>query len=250
MSDKLKHAWGDAPGSAEVEKLYLEQLSSHRRARSQMRAAVRRLALRLRQGLPATLKRLLDLVVGGLALVALGPLLLITALAIRLEDGGPVFFVQERVGRGGRGFRMFKFRSMVVDAEQRQATLDASNESAAGVLFKMRRDPRITRVGRVIRRLSVDELPQLLNVMRGDMSLVGPRPALPREVVQYSQAERARLSVLPGITCLWQVSGRSEIDFAGQVKLDLDYIREQSLMQDLLLLLRTIPAALLGRGAY
>jgi len=250
MTDKLKHAWGDAQGPEEVEQRYLDQLRASERAREQGRMAARRLGLRLRQGVPVALKRTLDVLLGGLLLLALAPLMLVTALCIWLEDRGPALYVHQRVGRGGQLFRMLKFRSMAIDADRRLAALQAENESAAGVLFKMRRDPRITRVGRVIRRWSIDELPQLLNVLRGDMSLVGPRPALPHEVAQHTQEERSRLAVLPGITCLWQVSGRSQIDFKGQVRLDLEYIREQSVFQDAWLLLRTIPAALFGKGAY
>ncbi len=194
--------------------------------------------------------RALDLA-GALAGVVLAsPVFLLTWLLIRLEDGGPAIYVQERVGRDGVLFPLFKFRSMVIDAEHMKSDLAAANESGGGVLFKMRRDPRITRIGGVIRRLSIDELPQLFNVLRGEMSLVGPRPALPDEVARYKQSDRARLSVRPGITCLWQVSGRSDIDFPGQVRLDVRYIRERSLWNDLLILARTVPAVLSARGAY
>jgi lipopolysaccharide/colanic/teichoic acid biosynthesis glycosyltransferase len=145
---------------------------------------------------------------------------------------------------------MWKFRSMFIDAEERKAALEAQNEMQGGVLFKMKDDPRITRVGRTIRRLSIDELPQLWNVLKGDMSLVGPRPALPLEVSQYSLEERDRLAAKPGITCTWQVSGRSDIPFDEQVVLDIDYIREQSVKNDLKLLVKTVPAVITGRGAY
>jgi lipopolysaccharide/colanic/teichoic acid biosynthesis glycosyltransferase len=195
-------------------------------------------------------KRALDICASGMSLVILSPVFMLTALCIFLSDPGPVFYVQRRVGVRGRTFKMLKFRSMVVDAEKRLAQLQAANESAAGVVFKIKSDPRITRVGRFIRRYSVDELPQLLNVLRGDMSLVGPRPPLPAEVALYSLNDRQRLEVVPGITCLWQVSGRSDIDFIGQVKLDRDYIRRQALSQDLRILLRTIPAVIGAKGAY
>jgi lipopolysaccharide/colanic/teichoic acid biosynthesis glycosyltransferase len=145
---------------------------------------------------------------------------------------------------------MVKFRSMVLNADDLKAALLAQNESGGGVLFKMKRDPRITRVGRVIRKLSIDELPQLFNVIRGEMSLVGPRPALPQEVQRYAQTDRVRLEVKPGITCLWQIGGRSDIDFHGQVRLDVEYIRAQSVWLDLGILLKTVPVVLLGRGAY
>ena len=161
-----------------------------------------------------------------------------------------MFFSQQRVGLRGRPFRLWKFRSMYRDAEGRRAALAANNEMAGGVLFKMRDDPRITRVGRLIRRLSIDELPQLWNVLRGDMALVGPRPALPGEVAEYSLEARGRLAVRPGITCIWQVSGRSGIPFEGQVAMDLDYIHRATLATDLQLLLKTVPAVISGDGAY
>lgn len=195
-------------------------------------------------------KRLLDVFVAGAGLLALLPLFLVVAAAIRFESPGPVLFKQVRVGRWGQLFSMYKFRSMYTDAEERRRALLAANEMDGGVIFKMKHDPRITRVGRLIRRASIDELPQLWNVFVGDMSLVGPRPPLPSEVDQYSLADRRRLEVIPGITCIWQVSGRSEIPFAEQVQLDVQYIESQSLLTDLRLLLRTIPAVLLGKGAY
>lgn len=185
-----------------------------------------------------------------MAIILLSPLFLITWIAIKIEDGGPAIFRQQRVGRYGKPFTMYKFRSMVPNAEEIKQQLLDKNESGAGVIFKMKRDPRVTKVGRIIRKLSIDELPQLFNVLKGDMSLVGPRPPLPSEVAQYSLQERRRLDVLPGITGLWQVSGRSDIDFQGQVRLDVQYIREQSFWKDILILLKTIPAVLLGRGAY
>ena len=195
-------------------------------------------------------KRLLDIAVSLELLILLAPVLLLVAAAIKLESPGPVFFRQTRVGRWGKLFAMWKFRSMYIDAEARKAELLARNESAGGVIFKMKDDPRITRVGQIIRRASIDELPQFWNVLVGDMSLVGPRPALPGEVDQYSLADRRRLEVIPGITCIWQVSGRSEIPFSEQVKLDVRYIESSSLKQDILILLKTVPAVLLGRGAY
>lgn len=238
------------PDSRAVAGQYSAQLSVAGRISRALRQDVRVLTWRL--GVKATygLKRGLDVAGAALGIVLLSPVWIATALAIVLEDRGPVLYAQTRVGLRGATFRMYKFRSMVVDAEKLQRQLDARNESAAGVLFKMRDDPRITRVGRVIRKLSIDELPQLLNVLGGSMSVVGPRPPLPREVALYSQEERARLAVKPGITCIWQVSGRSEIDFKGQVRLDLDYIRGRSFLGDVALILRTIPVVLLGKGAY
>ncbi len=194
-------------------------------------------------------KRVLDVIGSGLGLILLAPVLLLTAWAIKLEDGGPVIFSQDRVGKKGKIFRMYKFRSMVVDAEAGKNELMDRNE-AGKIIFKIRHDPRITRVGWFVRRFSIDETPQLFNVLKGDMSLVGPRPALPDEVNKYSMSERRRLEVIPGITGLWQVKGRSEIDFQGQVGLDVQYIESQSFWGDIVILVKTIPTVLSGRGAY
>ncbi len=196
------------------------------------------------------LKRVFDILASGCALVAASPVFALTALAIKIEDGGPVFFKQMRIGLRGKQFPMWKFRSMVVNAEALKAQLQAQNEMQGGVLFKMKNDPRITKVGHFIRKYSIDELPQFWNVFVGDMSVVGPRPALAREVAEYTPEDRQRLLAKPGITCLWQVGGRSEIDFAGQVRLDVQYIRSSSLWTDLKLLFLTIPAVLMGKGAY
>jgi lipopolysaccharide/colanic/teichoic acid biosynthesis glycosyltransferase len=155
-----------------------------------------------------------------------------------------------RVGYRGRPFKLWKFRSMYVDAEARRAELEAANEMQGGILFKMKKDPRITRIGRFIRKASIDEMPQLWNVVRGDMSMVGPRPALASEVELYSIEERVRLMAKPGLTCFWQVSGRSDIPFPKQVLLDEDYLYRQSVFTDLKLMLQTIPAVLRGKGAY
>lgn len=195
-------------------------------------------------------KRALDLVGSGCALFFLSPLFGLIALAIKLEDGGQVLFPQVRVGRHGRTFKMWKFRSMRPDAEARLQELLARNQHSAGITFKLKDDPRITRVGRWLRKFSFDELPQFHNVFIGEMSLVGPRPPVPREVAQYTLADRRRLAVKPGITCLWQISGRAEIDFHGQVQLDVRYIESRSLRQDLKILCQTIPAVLSGSGAY
>jgi lipopolysaccharide/colanic/teichoic acid biosynthesis glycosyltransferase len=194
-------------------------------------------------------KRALDLILSGVALALLSPLLLLIAMLIKLEDGGPILFVQTRVGQFGREFRMFKFRSMCMDAEQRLKDLLARNQHKQGVTFKLKNDPRITRVGRTLRKFSLDELPQFYNVFKGDMSLVGPRPPVPREVALYSQADRRRLAVKPGITCVWQVSGRAEIDFQGQVRMDVQYIESQRISTDLRILAKTVPAVISGRGA-
>ena len=201
----------------------------------------------LRSG--AVTKRTLDVVLSGIALVLLSPLFLLIAILIKLEDRGPVFFTQTRVGQFGREFRMLKFRSMCMDAEQRLKDLLANNQHKQGVTFKLKNDPRITRAGRILRKFSLDELPQFYNVFKGDMSLVGPRPPVPREVALYSQADRRRLAVKPGITCIWQVSGRAEIDFRGQVQLDVQYIESQRLATDLRILAKTVPAVISGKGA-
>ncbi len=195
------------------------------------------------------LKRATDLLLGSLILIGLVPLMLLITLAIKLDSPGPVIYRQQRVGKDGRLFWMLKFRSMRVDADQLLEQLRSQNE-ASGPIFKMRRDPRITRVGRVLRRLSLDELPQIFNVLKGEMSLVGPRPPLPAEVAQYEDWQLGRLRAIPGMTGLWQVSGRSEISFQDMVKLDLHYIRNWSLALDLELLVRTVRAVLTSRGAY
>ncbi len=195
-------------------------------------------------------KRAFDLLLSATALLLLSPAFIVIALLIMAEDQGPIFFRQIRVGQFGREFRMLKFRSMRVDAEQRLKELLAQNQHATGVTFKIKGDPRVTRVGRILRKYSLDELPQFYNVLVGDMSLVGPRPPVPREVALYSQADRRRLAVKPGITCIWQVSGRAEIDFPGQVQLDVRYIESRSLREDLKILCKTIPAVLSGDGAY
>ncbi len=194
-------------------------------------------------------KRILDILVSALAMVFLLPVFLLVSIAIRLDSPGPIFFAQRRVGLNGRLFYMFKFRSMFQDSARQLSQLQGQNEMR-GPVFKMKEDPRITRVGRFLRRFSLDELPQLWNVFIGEMSLVGPRPPLPGEVSMYGRKNRRRLSMRPGITCTWQVSGRNDIkDFSDWVKLDLDYIDNWSLSRDLALLLRTIPAVLLGTGA-
>lgn len=194
-------------------------------------------------------KRTLDLLAATIALIVLIPVFTATILAIRLEGPGAIFFGQSRVGFRGRLFKMWKFRSMVPNADQLKDQLLAQNQMQGGVLFKMKNDPRITRVGKFIRKYSIDELPQFWNVFCGDMSLVGPRPPVPREVAVYSPEDRQRLLAQPGLTCFWQVGGRSGIDFAGQVRLDVAYIQSSSLRLDLKLLLLTIPAVLFGKGA-
>ncbi|MCB0108823.1 MAG: exopolysaccharide biosynthesis polyprenyl glycosylphosphotransferase [Caldilineaceae bacterium] len=195
------------------------------------------------------LKRLFDIAMTILALFAIMPLMVLTAIAIRLDSPGPIIFKQTRIGKWGKPFTCYKFRSMCIDAEARKAELHAVNE-ADGPVFKMQEDPRVTRVGRIIRKLSIDELPQLFNVLRGEMSLVGPRPPLPDEVRQYQLIQMQRLNVVPGLTGLQQVSGRSDLDFERWIELDLQYIAEQSLRNDVRIILKTIPTVLFGRGAY
>jgi exopolysaccharide biosynthesis polyprenyl glycosylphosphotransferase len=199
-------------------------------------------------GWQAIAKRALDVVVAAVALLLVAPVLLVLVVAVR-RDGGPALFRQERVGKDGVRFTVLKLRTMVVDAEARVAELRERNE-ADGPLFKLRDDPRVTPIGRLLRKTSLDELPQLLNVLRGEMSLVGPRPALPSEVEEWDDELHARLDVKPGITGRWQVSGRSDADFATYRRLDLSYVEEWSLLVDLAILLRTIPTVLFARGAY
>lgn len=198
---------------------------------------------------PDAVKRAADLAVSFVVLVLLCPIFAVIALAVWIEDGGPIFFAQTRVGRFGRHFKMYKIRSMCMDAEQRLKDLLAMNQHREGVTFKLKDDPRITRVGKFLRKYSLDELPQFFNVLLGDMSLVGPRPPVPREVAKYKLCDRRRLAAKPGITCIWQISGRSEIDFSGQVKMDVDYIESRTFAADLKILLRTLPAVLSGKGA-
>ncbi len=193
-------------------------------------------------------KRLFDVVVASCGLLALSPLLLSVAAAVKLTSRGPVFFAQNRVGLHGRPFKMLKFRSMVINAEELKAKLTAQNEQQ-GPVFKIKNDPRVTRVGRFIRKYSIDELPQLINVLRGDMSIVGPRPPVPPEVAQYEPWQLRRLSVRPGLTCIWQVSGRNQISFEEWMYLDMRYIDHWSFWSDLSLILRTVPVVLTGRGA-
>lgn len=194
------------------------------------------------------IKRALDILVSSAVLLVLSPLLLGVAALVFLTSPGPVFFRQERVGRHGRPFEMLKFRSMIANADHLKSTLMTQNEQS-GPVFKIKDDPRVTRVGRFIRRYSIDELPQFINVLRGDMSIVGPRPPLPAEVARYEGWQRRRLSVLPGITCVWQVSGRNEISFDEWMYLDMRYIDHWSLVEDIKLILKTVPVVVTGRGA-
>ncbi|MCU7905779.1 MAG: sugar transferase [Candidatus Thiodiazotropha sp. (ex Epidulcina cf. delphinae)] len=197
-----------------------------------------------------SIKRTFDILCVSSMLVILAPLLVLVGAAIKLDSPGPVLFSQIRIGKGGKPFRLWKFRSMHQNSETRLHKLESLNEMPNGVLFKMKNDPRTTPVGRFIRKYSIDELPQLWNVLMGDMSLVGPRPALPKEVSQYSLQDLKRLETVPGLTCYWQVSGRSMLSFQKQVELDTQYLYSRSFSEDLKILLRTVPAVLRGDGAY
>jgi lipopolysaccharide/colanic/teichoic acid biosynthesis glycosyltransferase len=194
-------------------------------------------------------KRCVDFLGALVGLIVSSPVMLLAALAIKIESRGPILYKSVRIGRGGRPFTFYKLRSMVDGADRHRHHLTHLNE-CDGPVFKMSRDPRVTRVGRLLRTSSIDELPQLFNVLCGDMSLVGPRPPIPEEVVAYQPWQMRRLDVRPGITCLWQISGRSRIGFEEWMRLDLEYIRRRSARMDLLILLRTIPAVLSREGAY
>jgi len=204
-----------------------------------------------RRRLSDVVSRGFDILVALAALVCASPVLLAAMAGIVASDPGPVFFRQVRIGRDGRPFRMIKLRSMYRDAEARKQALVAANvHGAAGVTFKMRNDPRIFPVGRLIRRFSIDELPQFWNILMGDMAVVGPRPAVPAEVARYTPFERQRLAVKPGLTCFWQVQGRADIPFDRQVLLDLDYVHQRGLGIDIGLVFKTVPAVLGAKGAY
>jgi lipopolysaccharide/colanic/teichoic acid biosynthesis glycosyltransferase len=234
-------AWSSIPPSARGP---LPRLGVRfRRATLRVKLAVR--------GAGPLLRRAIDVVACGLGLLALAPLLTVVALLIKATSRGPVLFPQERIGQRGRAFKMWKLRSMYVGAEAAKAKLAAASSGAVdGVRFKLRRDPRITPVGRLIRKLSIDELPQLFNVLSGDMTLVGPRPPLRREVELYDVRASRRLEVRPGLTCLWQVGGRSDLSFDEQVALDLEYVDATKPLDEIRIVARTIPAVILGRGAY
>lgn len=183
-------------------------------------------------------KRMIDIFGSVIGLVVLSPILLIIGIIVKIESSGPLIFAQERVGINGKRFKMYKFRSMVVNAEELKSKLYKQNEMN-GPMFKMKEDPRITRVGKIIRRTSLDELPQLVNVLKGEMSLVGPRPSLPKEVEQFEDWMMTRFSVKPGLTCYWQVSGRNDIGFEDWMKLDVKYVRERNTFVDIKLILKT-----------
>jgi len=228
------------------------------RLRLNLHAWIKRASWKLVTGLAHSLKRTCDLVIASTAIVLFSPVFVLVAIVVKL-DGGPIFFRQTRYGLNGREFKMLKFRSMVPDAEARLKDLLQFNEKAEGITFKMKDDPRITKIGKWLRKTSLDELPQFFNVLGGEMSLVGPRPPVKREVALYELRHRKRFHVKPGITCLWQVGerdggvweigDRNSIDFEEQIGLDVRYIESQSLWKDLWLLAKTVPAILFGKGA-
>lgn len=184
-------------------------------------------------------KRLIDIIASSLGIIALSPLFLVVSILIKKESEGPVIFSQDRIGKDGASFKMHKFRSMVQNAEELKEKLKEQNEMS-GPMFKMKEDPRVTKVGKFIRKTSIDELPQLINVLKGDMSLVGPRPSLPKEVKEFEPWMMERLNVKPGLTCYWQVSGRNNIDFEDWMKLDIKYVRERNTLTDLKLIFKTV----------
>ena len=236
----------------------LEAQTPWGRARLNAYVKWKRTAWNFATGLAYFLKRVFDITVSVIAIILLAPLFLGIALVVKL-DGGPVFFRQTRYGLHGGEFGMLKFRSMCVDAEAKLKDLLAHNEKQEGITFKMKDDPRITKIGKIIRKTSLDELPQFWNVLKGEMSIVGPRPPIRREVELYEQRHRRRFNVKPGITCLWQVGerqgrlfeigDRNTIDFEEQVDLDMRYIESQSFFKDLWLLMKTIPAIIFGKGS-
>jgi exopolysaccharide biosynthesis polyprenyl glycosylphosphotransferase len=246
-AEPLRHTNGHANGHARSHAEVWPRLHPTRNAvlRTETLAVLPRTqGLYLRSG-----KRVIDVVGAALSLVVLSPLMALVAIAIKLESRGPVLYRSTRIGKDGRPFMFLKFRSMVDGADQHRHTLSHLNEMD-GPTFKISRDPRVTRIGRFLRVTSIDEIPQFLNVLRGEMSLVGPRPPIPEEVAQYEPWQYLRLDVRPGITCLWQISGRSTLSFKEWMRLDLEYIKHQSFWLDMRILLRTIPAVLSREGAY
>lgn len=195
------------------------------------------------------LKRGMDILLSAAALVFLAPVFLFTALAIKLEDGGPILFCQYRAGKDMKPFKIYKFRSMLVNADAKMPEMMKDNEQT-GHAFKIKNDPRITRVGKFIRKFSIDELPQLINVIKGDMSIVGPRPILTFQMEECSGYERQRLVVQPGLTCYWQIGGRANIEWKDWIEMDLDYIEDMSLWTDIKIIARTVPAVFDREGAY
>ena len=240
----------DTHPELESQSFLSESLTGHAKFYARLRICLKKRIRIISADGNRVFKRALDVCVSLSAIILLLPFFLAIAVWLKLDSPGPLIYRQVRVGLYGRPFYFYKFRSMYVDSEARRAALEKANESKDGVIFKMKNDPRITRCGRFIRKYSIDEVPQFFNVLLGDMSLVGPRPPLPSEVAQYSLDDWKRLNILPGITCIWQISGRSDIPFREQVVLDKEYIRGQGFWKDVLILFKTIPAVLAGKGAY
>ena len=220
------------------------------RARAILGRVVTRLRVDAASAAGQVVRRAFDVAVASTGLALTSPILVCAGIAVKASSPGPMFFRQVRVGRGGRHFAIYKFRSMYADAEQRRAQLESQNESRGGVTFKVKRDPRITPVGRVLRKFSIDELPQLLNVLDGSMTVFGPRPPIPSEIAKYGPRERRRLEVTPGLTCFWQVQGRSDLSFDEQVSLDIAFIDTATVKDEVRILAKTLPAVLSGKGAY
>ncbi len=235
---------------SEIAEYWAKAATASGKASLKTRARIKRFTWTAVIGSALLFKRAFDLVVSAVALVALSPIFALSAAWIKLEDRGPVFFKQNRIGLRGESFLIWKFRSMVLDAEAVAQRMIEQQEATNTVEMKLNGDPRITRVGAFIRKYSIDELPQFWNVFKGDMSIVGPRPVVPSEVADYSVDDRKRLLAKPGLTCFWQVGGRTDLDFDNQVRLDIEYIQSRSLWLDVKLLLLTVPAVLLGKGAY
>jgi exopolysaccharide biosynthesis polyprenyl glycosylphosphotransferase len=236
----------DEKAARMLEKFANEHFNS---VRDVQRMRLQLLSWVIRNKITSSLKRAFDIVVSISLLLLSSPIFVLIAILIKLDSPGSIFFSQVRVGKWGKPFNIYKFRSMSADAEQRKSDLLGHNE-ADGVVFKIKSDPRVTRFGRFLRKSSLDELPQFYNVLKGDMSLVGPRPPVPYEVEQYHFDERRRLNAIPGITGLQQISGRSDMPFKQWVEYDIQYIEESSLLKDIEILARTIPAVLRGKGAY
>ena len=229
---------------------FLQTQTFYGRIRLKIAARWKQFSWRVVISFALLLKRSFDFMASLIFLLVFSPLFLLIAVLIKLEDDGPIFFPQIRVGRFGREFKMWKFRSMCHNAESKIKDMIEKNQHKEGITFKIKNDPRVTRTGKWLRKFSLDEFPQFFNVLKGDMSLVGPRPSIPREVSRYTLADRRRLSVTPGITCFWQIGGRSEIDFSDQVRLDVHYIQSQSFWLDIKILVQTVPAVLSSKGAY
>ena len=253
LSQAVDFEFEREPGPEEVlvhAKRYQRRGAAHVRVWRRTRRRGERALHNMQERTYRVAKRVFDLVVAGTLLLVSSPVLLLIAVAIKCTDGGPILFWQRRVGMWGEIFDFPKFRSMIIDADKIVDTLAAHNHHGNSITFKIKRDPRVTRVGQLLRRFSLDEVPQLLCVLRGQMSLVGPRPALPREVQHYTQEQRRRLDVRPGLTCIWQVSGRADVPFARQVEMDVEYVESHCFWMDLRLVASTVPAVITGRGAY